>query len=90
MSMKILVQDPNSREYLTQNREWSARAAEAKEFKEPEHAANFAKWHTFRDFQVVVHFNFMDVSMPIFSAGVWTVSKPASARMGNHVPEFIS
>lgn len=83
MSMKILVQDPNSREYLTQNREWSARAAEAKEFNDPEHAAKFAKWHTFRDFQVVIHFNFMNESVPIFSAGVWTVPKPAPAPKGN-------
>jgi hypothetical protein len=81
MSMKILVQDPNSLEYLTQNREWSARVAEAKEFNDLEQAENFAKGHTFRDFQVVIHFNFVNVSVPIFSAGVWTVTKPAPAPL---------
>lgn len=88
--MKILVQDPNSREYLTQNQEWSARAVEAKAFNNPEHAAHFAKWHTFRDFEVVIYLSHLNVSLPIFSAGVWTVPKPAPAPMKNQVPESVS
>jgi hypothetical protein len=71
--MKIVVQDPNSQEYLTQNWEWSAHASEAKEFDDAEQAAKTAKRHTFRDFQVVIHFGHMNVSVPIYSGGVWTI-----------------
>ena len=54
--MKLVIQDSETKWYLTKDGRWSPVAIKAEKFVEPQAASTFAKGTTTKDFNVVVYF----------------------------------
>ena len=54
--MKVIIQDSETKQYLTKDGKWTTVAVMAEKFVEPQAASNFAKGTTTKDFNVVIYF----------------------------------
>ena len=54
--MKVIIQDSETKQYLTKAGKWTTIAVEAEKFVEPVAASTFAKGTTTKDFNVVIYF----------------------------------
>jgi hypothetical protein len=56
VSMKVMIQDSETKRYLKKDGKWTPVAVEAEKFVEPTAATAFAKGTTTSDFNVVIYF----------------------------------
>jgi hypothetical protein len=54
--MKVIIQDSESKRYLTKTGKWTTDAVQAEKFVEPVSASTFAKGTTTKEFNVVIYF----------------------------------
>jgi hypothetical protein len=54
--MKVVIQDEQTKQYLTKDGKWTTVAVNAEKFVEPHAASTFAKGTTTNQFRVVIYF----------------------------------